>query len=103
HGGSLVPLGDLLATGRDAFLASHADQKAASDRAYLTCWALAHYLTFERRLIGTDAFHKYLVAVNGGENVKQAFATFVGQELPAFEKDWHTYLTRLQPNGTLAK
>ena len=102
-GGPLVPLGDLLATGRDAFLASHADQKLASDRAYLTCWALAHYLTFERRLIGADAFHKYLVAVNGGENVKQAFATFVGQELPAFEKDWHAYLARLQPNGTLAK
>lgn len=38
NGNSLVPLGDLLATGRDAFLASHADQKAASDRAYLTCW-----------------------------------------------------------------
>jgi hypothetical protein len=103
NGGPLVPLGDLLTTGRDAFLASHADQKFASDRAYLTCWALAHYLTYDRRLIGTDAFHKYLVAVNGGENPKKAFAAFVGQELPAFEKDWHNYLTRLQSDGKLAK
>jgi hypothetical protein len=100
--GSLVPLGDLL-TGHDKFLASHAAQQFESDRAYLTCWALAHYLTFERRLIGTDAFHKYLVAVNSGDNPKRAFAQFVGEDLPAFEKDWHTYLLRLQPNGTLAK
>jgi hypothetical protein len=102
-GGPLVPLGDLLSTGRDAFLASHADQKAASDRAYLTSWALAHYLTFDRRLIGTEAFHKYLVAVNSGENPKEAFATLVGKKLDEFEKDWHSYLRRLQPNGTLAK
>ncbi len=102
-GGPLVPLGDLLVTGTEAFLASHADQKAASDRAYLTCWALAHYLTFDRRLIGTKEFHKYLTAVNGGGDPKAAFAALVGQELSAFEKDWHAYLARLQPNGTLAK
>ena len=102
-GGPLVPLGDLLVTGRDAFLASHADQKAASDRAYLTSWALAHYLTFDRQLIGTDAFHRYLTAVNGGRDPKEAFAALVGKELTAFEKDWHAYLSRLQQNGTLAK
>jgi hypothetical protein len=103
NGRTLVPLADLLITGRDAFLASHADQQLASDRAYLTCWALAHYLTFERRLVGTEAFHKYLIAVNGGANPKDAFAKFVGQELPAFEKDWHAYLTKLQSNGALVK
>lgn len=102
-GGPLVPLGDLLVTGRDAFLASHADQKAASDRAYLTSWALAHYLTFDRRLIGTDAFRKYLIAVNGGGDPKRAFAALVGKDLAAFEKEWHAYLSRLRPNGTLPK
>lgn len=102
-GGPLVPLADVLVTGRDAFLASHADQKAASDRAYLSCWALAHYLTFDRRLIGTKSFNEYLVAVNGGGDPKQAFAALVGKDLAAFEKDWHAYLMRLQPNGTLEK
>lgn len=101
--GGLVPLGDLLVTGRDAFLATHADQRAASNRAYLTSWALAHYLTFNRRLIGTEAFTKYLVAVNSGGDPKRAFAALVGKDLDAFEKDWHTYLARLQQNGTLAK
>jgi hypothetical protein len=102
-GGPLVPLSDLLTTGRDAFLASHADQAAATDRAYLTSWALAYYLTFDRRLIGTDAFHKYLTAVNSGGDPRRAFAALVGQELPAFEKGWHAYLSRLQGDGTLAK
>jgi hypothetical protein len=103
NGGALVPLGDLLTTGRDAFLASHADQKAASDRAYLTSWALAYYLTFDRRLIGTEAFNKYLVGVNGGGDARKAFAELAGKDLPTFEKDWHDYLIRLRPNGTVAK
>lgn len=102
-GGPLVPLSDLLTTGRDTFLASHADQAAASNRAYLTSWALAYYLTLDRRLIGTEAFHKYLIAVNSGGDPRRAFAALVGQELPQFEKDWHSYLSRLQGNGTLAK
>jgi hypothetical protein len=103
RGGPLVPLGELLTTGRDAFLASHADQRAASDRAYLTSWALAYYLTFERRLVGAEAFNKYLAAVNGGGDPRKAFAELVGQGLPAFEKQWHDYLKRLRPNGTVAK
>ncbi len=103
NGGSLVPLSDLLVIGKDAFLTSHADQKAAADRAYLTSWALAYYLTFDRRVIGTEAFKKYLVAVNSGGDPRQAFAKLVGQELPAFEKDWHSYLLRLHPDGTVDK
>jgi hypothetical protein len=103
NGESLVPLGDLLVTGKDAFLASHTDQKAAADRAYLTSWALAYHLTFERRLIGTGAFKAYLVAVNSGGDPRAAFAKLVGQDLATFEKDWHSYLLRLRPDGTVAK
>jgi hypothetical protein len=99
----LVPLADLLVSGKDAFLASHAGQKAAADRAYLSSWALAYYLTFDRHLIGTEPFRKYLVAVNSGGDPRQAFAALVGKELPEFEKDWHSYLLRLRTDGTLAK
>jgi hypothetical protein len=103
NGQALVPLADLLTTGKDAFLASHADQKAAADRAYLTSWALAYHLTFDRRVIGTAAFKTYLVAVNSGGDPRQAFAKLVGQDLAAFEKDWHSYLTRLNLDGTVAR
>lgn len=103
NGGPLVPLGDLLVTGRDAFLTSHADQKTAADRAYLSSWALAYYLTFERRAIGTPAFRTYLTAVNSGGDAREAFAKLVGRELPAFEKEWHAYLLKLQSDGTVGK
>jgi len=103
NGNSLLPLSDLLILNRDAFLASHADEKSAANRAYLTSWALAYYLTFDRRVIGTQNFRKYLIAVNSGEDPRRAFAGLVGKDLDAFEKDWHTYLQRLHPDGTLAK
>jgi hypothetical protein len=103
NGESLVSLSDLLVSGKDAFLASHTDQKAAADRAYLTSWALAYYLTFERRVIGTAEFREYLVAVNSGGDPRAAFAKLVDQPLAAFEKDWHGYLSRLLPDGTVGK
>ncbi|MDB5306243.1 MAG: hypothetical protein JWO38_445 [Gemmataceae bacterium] len=103
NGGGLVPLSDLLTSGRETFLAHHANEKAVADRAYLTCWALAHDLTFDRRLIGTAKFKRYLTAVNTGADPRAAFEDLVGQPLAAFEKDWHTYLTKLQPNGTVPK
>lgn len=99
--GGLVPLADLLAVGKDAFLAHHAAERAAADRAYLTSWALAYYLTLDRRVIGTDKFRQYLVSVNSGGDARQAFAALVGQDVPAFEKDWHQFLGRLQPDGSL--
>ena len=102
-GEPLVPLSDLLVTGKDAFIASHTDQKATAGRAYLTSWALAYYLTFERRLIGTDPFREYLAAVNSGGDPRAAFAKLVGQDLAAFEKEWHGYLSRLRPDGTVGK
>ena len=102
-GNGLVPLADLLAVGRDGFLAHHADQRAAADRAYLTCWALAHYLTFDRRAVGSAKFKAYLVAINTGTDPRAAFEALSGQPLVAFERDWHAHLLRLKPDGTLGK
>jgi hypothetical protein len=101
--GGLVPLADLLVCGKESFLAAHADQRAAADRAYLSCWGLAHYLTFDRRVVGTADFRRYLVAVNSGADPREAFTKLVGQDLPAFERDWHSYLLRLRTDGTLGK
>jgi hypothetical protein len=99
--GGLVPLSDLLTAGKESFLAHHAAEAAAADRAYLTSWALAYYLTLDRRAIGTQKFREYLAAVNTGGDPRRAFAALVGQELPAFERDWHRFLERLQPDGSL--
>ena len=56
-----------------------------------------------RRAVGTEAFRQYLAAVNSGGDPRQAFERLVGQDLPAFEADWHSYLLRLRTDGTLGK
>ena len=56
NGLRLVPLAELLTVGKESFLAKHADQSAAADRAYLTSWAAAYYLTFERRVLAPPSF-----------------------------------------------
>jgi hypothetical protein len=41
--------------------------------------------------------------VNTGTDPVKAFETLAGQDLPAFEKGWHDFLRRLQPDGTAKK
>lgn len=99
--GSLIPLADLLLMPPEAFVAHRASDAGAANRAYLACWALGYYLTFEKRLIGTAAFRAYLVEVNSGMEPRAAFERLVGQDLPTFEKNWHDYMVRLQSDGTV--
>jgi hypothetical protein len=101
RGSGLVPLSELLLAGQESFLAQHADEAAAANRAYLTSWALAYYLAFERRIIGTEAFKKYLIALNSGGEPRAAFAELVGQDALMFEKTWHDYLVRLRFDGNV--
>ena len=97
----LVPMAELLRAGKDAFLTAHSDDRAASNRVYLTSWAATFYLTFEKRRIGSKAFDTYLIDVNGGGNPVSAFETLIGEDLPTFEANLREYLTRLQPDGAL--
>ncbi|HEX4607040.1 MAG TPA: hypothetical protein VH092_02435, partial [Urbifossiella sp.] len=96
NGAALMPLAELLAAGPDVFLAHHGGGRADADRAYLTCWALAHYLTFDRRAVGSAGFRAYLTAVNTGADPRQAFEDLVRQPIPAFEADWHAALLALR-------
>jgi hypothetical protein len=98
---TLVPLGRLLRSAPRDFLAAHAADRAATDQHYLTAWALAFQLTFERRLLGNAALDSYLAALARGADPEDAFATLVGQPLPAYEHDFHRYLSQLQPDGTV--
>jgi hypothetical protein len=99
----LVPLADLLRTGREQFVTSPTSEKEIADRNYLTAWALAHYLAFGRPVVGTKGLDDYLIAVNTGTDPAKAFAALAGKDLPAFEKHWHEYLRKLQPDGRVRK
>jgi hypothetical protein len=100
--GGLVRLARLLRSGPRDFLAAHAADRAAADASYLTSWALAFHLAFERRLLGSRALDDYLAALARGDDPEGAFAALVGQPLPAFEAAFLQYLLRLQPDGTAA-
>jgi hypothetical protein len=97
----LVPLADLLRARKETFLAEHASQLAVADRAYLTAWGVAYYLTFEKRIVGSKELDKYLVALNTGDDPVAAFEAWIDQPIAAFEKDLTAYLLRLESGGTL--
>jgi len=99
--GELMPLAELLHAGTKPFLVQHGDDKLTSDRVYLASWALAAYLTFDRRLLGTAALDEFVRSVHENQKPEAAFARLVGQKLPDFEKDFHSWLTRLQTNGSM--
>src|SRR5581483_762723 len=94
--GELVALPELLRSGPKQFLVAHAGEQQTSDRHYLTSWALAHYLTFERKLLGTRALDQYVQALHRGADPLEAFRDLVGQPLPAFEKEFRQYLLQLR-------
>jgi hypothetical protein len=101
--GTLLPLADLLRSGPRQFQVAHAGDRQASDRYYLASWALAFYLTFDRKLLGTRALDDYARALHRGEDAVAAFRTLAGQPLPQFEKEYLQYLGRLRPDGTAPK
>jgi hypothetical protein len=97
--GELAPVARLLRSAPKDFLAAHAADRAATDSHYLTAWALAFHLTFERQLLGTTFQDRYFQALAGGADPETAFADLVGQPVPAYEATFHQYLLQLQPDG----
>jgi hypothetical protein len=94
-----VPLADLLKSDADQFLVAHNNDKQTSDRYYLTSWALAGYLTFDRKLLGTKSLDAYVLALRGDTDVLGSFQQLVGQPLAEFEKEFLRYLRELRPDG----
>ena len=101
--GTLLPLTDLLRSGPKQFQVAHAGDQQASDRYYLAAWALAFYLTFDRKLLGTPALDEYVRALHRGEDAVASFRKLLGQPLPQFEKEYLQYLKRLRPEGAAPK
>src|SRR5262245_22235129 len=100
--GGLVDLATLLRAAPRQFQVAHAGDTHISDRYYLTSWALAFYLTFERALLGTESLDDYLRALHRGTDPLEAFRQLTGRPLDEFEKDFHRYLLHLREDGTSA-
>ncbi|HTU20848.1 MAG TPA: DUF1570 domain-containing protein [Gemmataceae bacterium] len=96
---TLLPLADLLRSGAKQFQVAHDGDKQVSDRYYLASWALAFYLTFDRKLLGTPALNAYVRRLQRGTDPLEAFRELTGQSLKAFEHDFRHYLEHLHPDG----
>ncbi|HEY7153099.1 MAG TPA: DUF1570 domain-containing protein, partial [Gemmataceae bacterium] len=98
---ALLPLADLLRCGAKQFQVAHDGDKQVSDRYYLASWALAFYLTFDRKVVGTPALDAYVRDLKRGTDPLDAFRTLTGQPLSKFEKDFQDYLKHLRPDGRI--
>jgi hypothetical protein len=100
---ALLPLTDLLRSGSRHFIVAHELDRRTSDRHYLASWALAFYLTFERKLLGTPALDGYIHALHRGVDPVQACSELFGQPVPGLEKAFHDYLGHLRLDGTVRR
>ena len=96
---TLLPVMDLLRSKADQFLVAHNGDKQISDRYYLASWALAFYLTFDRKLLGTPALDAYVRRLQNGVDPLEAFRELTGQPLTEFERAFLYYLSHLHPDG----
>jgi hypothetical protein len=96
---ALLPVADLLRSKADQFLVAHDGDKRVSDRYYLASWALAHYLTFDSKLLGTPALDTYVRQLRRGTDPLEAFQELTGKPLSTFERDFLHYLNHLLPDG----
>jgi hypothetical protein len=104
--GDLIPLGELLRSTTRQFQVAHGADRQTSDRHYVTSWALASYLAFEHKLLGSKALDDYARATFRKTDPVEAFCDLVGQppsRLPQFEKDFRFYVQHLRKDGTVGK
>jgi hypothetical protein len=98
--GRFISLREILISPPQQFFVRHTLDAFESDRQYAAAWALAHYLTFGLKLLETERFTDYVTKVPNRDEVK-AFETLTGQTVDEFVINWHNYLLRLRPDGTL--
>ncbi len=95
----LVPLRELLATEPKDFYAAHQSDAQASNRYFLAAWALAYYLTFDRKVLGTQALEQYVGAARRGGDRLSAFEDLVGLPLHEFQPRFTQFILNLRTDG----
>jgi hypothetical protein len=100
----LIGVPQLLKAAPNNFIVMHNAARRGAAKHYLNSYALAYYLTFDRRILGTNALQKYVQARKRGVDEIIAFRELTGNKgIAQFEKDYQDYLSRLQADGTLRK
>jgi hypothetical protein len=94
-------LSDVLGSESKQFTVAHQSDARRSDRYFQASWALAYYLTFDRKLLGSESLDGYVRSLHTGTEAANAFQTLVGRPLAEFEKQFQQFIAALRPDGTL--
>lgn len=97
----VLRLVDLLASEPRQFQLAHQSEALVTDRLFLASWGLGYYLTFDRKLLGTESMNRWLGSLHRGTNRAEAFRDLVGQPLEPFEAQFHKYIMSLRPDGSM--
>ncbi|MCS6978121.1 MAG: DUF1570 domain-containing protein [Gemmatales bacterium] len=85
------------------FQLAHRQESPATDRLFLACWGLAHYLAFHRKVLTSDRIDAYLAARKRGSSEEEAFRLLADEPLMEFEAQFRQYLQALRSDGTVRK
>ena len=96
-----VSLAELLRSEPRHFQVAHRSDAFQSDRYFQASWALAYYLTFDRKLLSNEGLDKYVQELRRGADPLEAFRDLVGEPLADFENHFHKYMLNLRPDGSL--
>jgi hypothetical protein len=99
---TVVSIAELIRSGSKQFVLAHLADRASADAHYVSSWAWAFYLTFEKRLLGSESLDRYVSQLKNGRSEAEAFEEFVGQKLTVIEEEFRKYVQQLQPDGTVA-
>lgn len=91
-----LKLSQVLSADRRNFLVAHGDGVGTSSLHYAYSWGLAHYLTFERPVLGGAALDEYVALGNNRAEAVARFERLTGTPLDDFEPRWRKYILALK-------
>lgn len=99
--GKLIPLRDLLRSSASQFQTNSPEERRSTANHYVAAWAWAHYLVFGRRILTNPALAEYVKELRAEADPWHAFSRLVRCDPALLERDFHNYVERLQPDGSL--
>jgi hypothetical protein len=99
--GRFLTLRDILLSPPQQFFARHTLEAFEADRQYAAAWALAHFLTYDLKLLDSPRMPEYLQRRTPPAEPVAAFEKLTGLTIQQCEARWLDYLLRLRTDGSL--
>lgn len=87
-GGGMLPLSEVIAASSQQYLVQHDSANRSTNRFYLYSWGLAHYLTFQMQILGSERLDKFIDASSGAADPVTRFEEMVEMSVDQFQQQW---------------